>query len=239
MLFALSPRAKGRVERMAETFQDRGVTELRLAGTSGIGEANNLLEHFLRRLNRHSGLRTRTGAWALCFKYTRRVAKDNTVRFQLHTLQLLPGPERPSYTPAAVEVLEGLDGCWCVIRDAPSPPGRRPVRYFSKTATAIPMVFRSRPPAPTARENAGQRFSNRWTQGQRMRVIKGTSPKVRLPPRRPQSSLRASRPSFRGRAEGEMEGGSDSPSLRAIERELGIHRAAIRKQMDAEGPPTR
>ena len=46
----------------------------------------------------------------LCFKHHRRVARDNTVRFQLHTLQLLPGAERPSYAGAAVEVLEGLDG---------------------------------------------------------------------------------------------------------------------------------
>ena len=28
-------------------------------------------------------------------------------------------------------------------------------------------------------------------------------------------------------------------SLRAIERELGIHRATIKKYMDAESPPTR
>ena len=32
------------------------------------------------------------------------------MRFQLHTLQLLPEPERPSYAGAAVEVLEGLNG---------------------------------------------------------------------------------------------------------------------------------
>ena len=35
-IFALSPQAKGRVERMLETFQDRLVTELRLAGASTI-----------------------------------------------------------------------------------------------------------------------------------------------------------------------------------------------------------
>ena len=46
----------------------------------------------------------------LCFKHRRKVAKDNTVKFQLHTLQLLPEPEHPSYAGAAVEVLEGLDG---------------------------------------------------------------------------------------------------------------------------------
>ena len=49
---ALSPQAKGRVERMAETFQDRLVTELRLAGASSIEEANSVLEQFLPRFNR-------------------------------------------------------------------------------------------------------------------------------------------------------------------------------------------
>ena len=32
------------------------------------------------------------------------------MKFQLHTLQLLPEPERPSYAGAVVDVLEGLDG---------------------------------------------------------------------------------------------------------------------------------
>ena len=52
LIFALSPQAKGRVERTAGTFQDRLVTELRLAGASGIGEANRVLEQFLPRFNR-------------------------------------------------------------------------------------------------------------------------------------------------------------------------------------------
>ena len=50
-IFALSPQAKGRVERMAETFQDRLVTELRLAGANTIGEANEVLQAFLPRFN--------------------------------------------------------------------------------------------------------------------------------------------------------------------------------------------
>ena len=70
MIFALSPQAKGRVERThlgkqsqphyhggrvertGGTFQDRLVTELRLAGASGLGEANRVLEQFLPRFNR-------------------------------------------------------------------------------------------------------------------------------------------------------------------------------------------
>ena len=125
MIFALSPQAKGRVERTAGTFQfqDRLVTELRLAGASSIGEANRVLEQFLPRFNQrfpvppqHPELAFRPLNPELrleqvrCFKHRRRVARDNTVRFQLHTLQLLPSPERPSYAGAAVEVLEGLDG---------------------------------------------------------------------------------------------------------------------------------
>ena len=123
MIFALSPQAKGRVERMAETFQDRLVTELRLAGASSIEEANSVLEQFLPRFNRRFRVPPQYPEPAfrpldpelcleqiLCSKHRRKVAKDNTVRFQLHTLQLLPGRERPSYAGAAVEVLERLDG---------------------------------------------------------------------------------------------------------------------------------
>ena len=109
MIFARSPQAKGRVERTAGTFQDRLVTELRLAGASSIGAANSVLEQFLPRFNRRFQVPPQhpepafrpldPELWLdqiLCFKHRRKVAKDNTVRFQLHTLQLLPGPERPS-----------------------------------------------------------------------------------------------------------------------------------------------
>ena len=50
-IFALSPQAKGRVERMLETFQDRLVTELRLARASSIDEAGSVLQEFLPRFN--------------------------------------------------------------------------------------------------------------------------------------------------------------------------------------------
>ena len=52
MIFALSPQAKGRVERTARTFQDRLVTELQLAGAATIKEAKAVLQQFLPRFNR-------------------------------------------------------------------------------------------------------------------------------------------------------------------------------------------
>ena len=185
MIFARSPQAKGRVERTAGTFQDRLVTELRLAGASSIGAANRVLEQFLPRFNRrfqvppqHPELAFRSLdpelclEQILCFKHRRKVANDNTVRFQLHTLQLLPGPERPSYAGAAVEVLEGLDGgSRCGTKGTLWLPRRRhPVRYCSATATGVSQLLLSCHPAPTAWANTGQRLSNRWTQGQRTRT---------------------------------------------------------------------
>ena len=123
MIFAMSPQAKGRVERTAETFQDRLVTELRLAGAATIAEADGVLQGFLPRCNARFGVPPQCPEAAyrplasdlfldriLCFKHSRKVARDNTVKFQLHTLQLLPEPERPSYAGTAVEVLEGLGG---------------------------------------------------------------------------------------------------------------------------------
>ena len=47
LIFARSPQAKGRVERMAGTFQDRLVTKLRLAEAATIDDANRVLADFL------------------------------------------------------------------------------------------------------------------------------------------------------------------------------------------------
>ena len=186
MIFAMSPQAKGRVERTVGTFKDRLVTELRLAGASGIGEANRVLEQFLSRFNRRFRVPPQRPNPAfrpldpelcleqvLCFKHRRRVARDNAVRFQLHTLQLLPVSERPSYAGAAVEVLEGLDGQLAVRHEGRTIATQEasPSPYFSETATEAPQVFLSRPPAPTGWVNDGKQLSNRWTQGQRARTV--------------------------------------------------------------------
>ena len=122
-IFARSPEAKGRVERANGTFQDRLVTELRLAGASTMVEANRVLEEFLPRFNERFGVPAAESGSAyrvadpaldvdgvLCVKEPRRVAKDNTVQYHGRTLQLFPGTDRPSYARARVEVQERLDG---------------------------------------------------------------------------------------------------------------------------------
>ena len=53
LILANSPQAKGRVERMNETLQDRLVKEMRLAGINDLESANRFLEEkFLRAFNR-------------------------------------------------------------------------------------------------------------------------------------------------------------------------------------------
>ena len=108
-IFARSPQAKGRVARMAETFQDRLVTELRLADARTIGQATAVLRDFLPRCNARFAVQPEYPEAAyrpvspelclseiLCFKHTRKVARDNTVKYHWRVLQLLPDQERPS-----------------------------------------------------------------------------------------------------------------------------------------------
>ena len=89
MIFAMSPQAQGRVERTAGTFQDRLVTELRLAGAVTIEEANALLKEFLDRFNARFGVPAQhpeaayrslgPGVWldtGLCFRHSPRTARE-------------------------------------------------------------------------------------------------------------------------------------------------------------------
>ena len=83
----------------------------------------------------------------MCFKHHRRVARDNTVKFHRHTLQLLSGSQRRTYAGAAVVVLEGLDGRLSLqhegriiaSQDAPSRPEElRAGKAYSATASVPP-----------------------------------------------------------------------------------------------------
>jgi hypothetical protein len=55
-VFALSPQAKGRIERLFGTLQDRLVSELRLAGAATMEMANQTLQDFLPRFNVRFGV---------------------------------------------------------------------------------------------------------------------------------------------------------------------------------------
>jgi transposase len=120
---ANSPQAKGRVERLWQTFQDRLVSELRLDRVETKAGANRVLARFLTEHNRKFMVEARESGSAyhqpppgfkpeefFCFKYTRIVGMDNVVRFEQRRFQVLSSPERQSYARCRVEVQVRLDG---------------------------------------------------------------------------------------------------------------------------------
>ncbi len=160
-VFAHSPEAKGRVERANGTFQDRLVSELRLANASTLEEANGVLRKFLPRFNARFGVpATQAGsayrvpdasldiAGVLCHKERRRVARDNTVQYHGRTLQLFPSAERSSYAGARVEVQERLDGSLLVsYRGTVLTPSEAPplAASLQNQASAIPTEITQAP----------------------------------------------------------------------------------------------
>ena len=231
LIFARSPQAKGRVERMAGTFQDRLVTELRLAGAITIDDANRVLADFLPRFNQRFRVPPQHAETAyrvldpqmcldttLCLKYRRRVGRDNTVKYRWRILQLLPGTDRPSYAGAVVDVQEAL---------------QRPNILRNFTERTVPT------PAPHIDSNGlGRRWVDKLAQlnvelsqdtadsNGAGRVRKAVSSRRRKP-----TPLQAAR--WRAVRKAKRKG----LSIRGIARELGIHRDTVKKYMNAESPP--
>ena len=125
---AHSPQAKGRIERLWETLQDRLVSELRLRGIATCTDANAFLPEFRADLNRRFARLPgapqavwrsppRDLALVLSCRYSRVVARDNTVRLGPRLIQIPRGPHGRSYARRRVEVRELLDGRAVVLAD--------------------------------------------------------------------------------------------------------------------------
>ncbi len=120
---ALSPEAKGRIERLWKTFQDRLKSELRLAGASTLEQANRVLESFRQDYNRRFAVAAREAAndfrplsrklnWDRVFslRYERVVGKDHVIEFGARCIQLPPQKGQPGYAGARVELSHQLNG---------------------------------------------------------------------------------------------------------------------------------
>jgi transposase len=138
---AWTPQAKGRIERVWGTLQDRLVTELRLAGAADRDAANVVLRGFLPRFNRRFAVppTDASPAWRplakgirlegiCCLKYRRVVASDHTIRVGATILQLPATRGQRGYAHRRVDVEVRLDGrliVWdgsreLLVRDAPA-----------------------------------------------------------------------------------------------------------------------
>jgi hypothetical protein len=126
---AHSPQAKGRIERIWRTCQDRLVSELRLAQAATLPQANAVLVRFcadynqrfarppaqaardFRRLPRGFDLNR-----CLSLHYQRVVAADHTVTLGAHSIALPPLPGPRGYARETVQLSHQLDGTLHVFR---------------------------------------------------------------------------------------------------------------------------
>ncbi len=129
LLFAHSPQARGRGERINGTFQDRLVSELRLRGIDNAHDATGYLNQtFIPRYCRRFGVEPedRIAAWRpppyktdifniLCKRCQRTVKNDNTISVDGQIIQLLPTRSRPHFVRAKVTVNRWVDGSWHVF----------------------------------------------------------------------------------------------------------------------------
>src|ERR1700680_2173811 len=159
---AHSPQAKGRIERLFETLQDRLVKEMRLAGIDSIQGANHFLEtRFVpeweqrftvaarnprnahRRLVREQHLEE-----ILSVRVARKVAQDHTVSWDGNRWGVLREDVCAGLRGAAVEIERRLDGshwlryrgrylhlrpCPEPVRQSASPSGLRPPGLAERT----------------------------------------------------------------------------------------------------------
>lgn len=129
LIFAHSPQARGRAERINGVFQDRLVAELRLKGIHNAQEATRYLNHhFIPRYCRRFGLvpQDKTSAWRtlppnidirniLCKRFQRTVNNDNTISVNGQIIQLLPCRNRSHFVKAKVQVNLWTNGTWHVF----------------------------------------------------------------------------------------------------------------------------
>ena len=246
MIFALSPQAKGRVERAVGSFQDRLVTELRLAGATTIEDAGVVLREFLSHFNERFDVPAAESEVAyrpvddeicldsvLCFRHSRKVARDNTVRYRRSTLQLLPGTERPTYTGVKVDVLEMLDGELVVEYEGQHIP--------RKEAPPRPNILRdvngSSSHAPPQRNCLGSRWERvlasldreRSEENDRDNGVARIRRKATPAPRKPT-------PKQTTRWNAVHTAKRRGLSIRAIARVTGIHRNTVRKYLETKSP---
>ena len=163
---------------------------------------------------------------------------NNTVKFQRHTLQLLPGRQHRSYAGAAVVVLHGLDGRLSLqhegriiaAQEAPPSPGSLRNGIKPSSGDAIDPQGLSAPP-----ESAPESLTMVAAANGHGSVIDDEdllSMTVTTSPRRPTFLQKA-------RWDAVQKAKLEGMSIRKMARELGLHRDTVRRYIDAENPPTR
>lgn len=159
VIFANSSQAKGRIERLFRTFQDRLIKELRFKGISTVEDANLFLkDKFIPAFNRRFaqkpkeeqdfhrplGARDLAGLKEIFVRREERVVQhDFTIAFQTQWYQILPTPRLAIRPKDRVEVRQYPDGSHSFfIRNRPvevrAIPKRIPLEVRKASFTLAP-----------------------------------------------------------------------------------------------------
>jgi transposase len=131
LIFADSPQARGRGERINQSFQDRLVAELDHHHITDPAAATDYLNRvFIPKYAKRFGVKPRDSTPAfqpipegldlrtvLCAKTTREVANDNTISYQGQVYQLKPNTHSVCIAGTKVSVQEWFDGSIHVRHD--------------------------------------------------------------------------------------------------------------------------
>jgi transposase len=171
MIFAGSPQAKGRVERVNRTFQDRLVKELAFAGITTIAGANAYLDKtFLKSLNALIGHTPASGANVhqplprcieleniLCVSQTRSVGQDWCVRVGGRILQIQRRHQSLALAGKPIEVLERADGTLKLMHQ------NQPLMFMELASRPVARAI-PQPPRPSPRPQRPA-ANHPWNQG--------------------------------------------------------------------------
>lgn len=179
LIFALSPQAKGRVERLFRTLQDRLVKEMRLRKISTTEEANRYMAAtFIRDFNRRFAISPRKRANfhravsrreladlrdVLCRIEERTAQNDFTVSWRNQWYQLLPTPRIAVRPRDSVLIREYPDGTFSFsVRNRPVnflPIQKRAER--KATAVAMPILAPTLPNRTNSFHTKADKFMTR------------------------------------------------------------------------------
>lgn len=121
LICANSPQAKGRIERLFNTLQDRLVKELKLEGISSIEEANEYVKRYIEKHNKKFAIEAESKENAhrkateelekvLCYKEERTISKNLEISYGGRIIQLQEEKEVNRLRRAKATVVEKLDG---------------------------------------------------------------------------------------------------------------------------------
>ena len=127
LILANSPQAKGRIERLFGTLQDRLINEMRLRKIKTYDEANRyLINEFLPYYNKRFAIKKDIPSlyqvlkkennldYIFCKKYSRKVNNDNTISFKGKKVQLFGSRKQKTFARREVEIFEYEDGSFIV-----------------------------------------------------------------------------------------------------------------------------